>query len=177
MNHDLNRTLAATVTTFRADRIHGVLAGLLLGAAACCSAAAVAAPDAGQGPDAAAVSDLVNKFIEAQVQADAATLRALTAEQYVEISPLGEVDPREKMLGFYVKVPGRVPPVTFADERTVAVFGDSAMVTARMNITRTIEGQARTYGLRMRYVAHKEGGQWKLISMQATPIRPPAPKS
>lgn len=148
------------------------LTGLLLGAALCCNAATAMTSDASEAADVAAVGELVRKFTDAQVQMDAPTLRALTAEQYVEISPLGEVDAREKMLGFYVKDASRTPPTVAIDERTVSLFGDTALIIAKLNFTMSHNGQARSYAMRMSYVAHKEGAQWKLVSLQATPIRP-----
>ena len=148
-----------------------VLAGLLMGTALC----GQAAPDASPAADTAAVGDLLRRFTDAQTQADAAALRALTAEQYVEISPLGDVDPREKMLGFYVKDPGRTPPVLVIDERSIALLGDTALVTARLNFTMTANGQARSFAMRAGFVAHKDGMQWKMVSAQYTPIRPAKP--
>ena len=49
----------------------------------------------------AAVAALAGKFLEAQRSFDLPAIRALTAENYVEVSPAGELDDREKMLGFY----------------------------------------------------------------------------
>lgn len=150
------------------------LAALLLGAACCCHAATTLTPSAGEAADAAdaaAVGELVRKFIDAQVQMDAPALRALTAEQYVEISPLGEVDAREKMLGFYAKDASRAAPAVTIDERTVSLFGNTALVIAKLNFTMSNSGQVRSDAMRVSYVAHKEAAQWKLVSLQATPIR------
>jgi uncharacterized protein (TIGR02246 family) len=121
--------------------------------------------------DSTAVTELVRKFGDAQLHPDPVALRALTSEQFVEISPLGDVDPREKMIGFYVKDPTRTSPQVTIDERTVRVFGDSAIVTLRQTLN--INGQARN--LRSSYVAHKESGQWKMVSAQHTPMRPAKP--
>lgn len=163
----MNDTMIGSTTRMKAG-----LAGLLLGAAACCHVASATTSGASEATDVAAVNDLVNKFTQAQVQKDAPALRALTAEQYVEISPLGEVDPREKMLAFYVKDAGYVPPAVALDERTVSLLGDTALIVAKLNFTMSHAGQTRSFAMRSSYVAHKDGGQWKLVSMQATPIRP-----
>lgn len=163
----MNDTMIGATTRMKAG-----LTGLLLGAAPCCHAATAMTPVAGQATDVAAVAELVNKFTQAQVQKDALALRALTAEQYVEISPLGEVDAREKMLSFYVKDAAYVPPAVTLDERTVSLLGDTAVIVARLNFTMSQAGQTRSFAMRSSYVAHKDAGQWKLVSMQATPIRP-----
>lgn len=136
------------------------------------SAPVAAATVSDQATDLKAVEELVNKFTEAQVQKDAATLRSLTADQYVEISPLGEVDPREKMLGFYVKTAASGTPTLAIDDRTVALSGGTAVMTAKLQYTMNKDGQSRSFDMRVSYVAHKEGGQWKLLSSQGTPIRP-----
>ena len=47
------------------------------------------------------------------------------------------------------------------------MFGDSAIVTIKLCLM--IDGQART--MRGNFVAHQEGAQWKLASVQDTPIR------
>ncbi len=127
-------------------------------------------------PAAAPLGELVRKFTDAQVQRDAAALRALTSEQYVEVSPVGELDAREKMLGFYVKDASRAAPALAIDEWVFRPMGDSAVVIAKLNFTMTAGGQARSFAMRSSFVARKEGGQWKMLSSQHTPIRPPAPK-
>jgi ketosteroid isomerase-like protein len=115
-----------------------------------------------------ALTNLVRSFTQAQHDFDLATLRALTAENYVEVSPLGEVDARDKMLGFYApdqKI--AAPPVTVTDF-SVRLFGDSAAVIAK--ITYDVPGHPMT--MRGTYIAHREASGWKLVSVQCTAIRP-----
>ena len=120
------------------------------------------------------VGDLVQRFTAAQQNMDVPTLQALTAENYVEVSPLGEVDPREKMLTFYVKKDDKqVLPATTVDEMTTRLLGDAAVVIAKVSYASVIEGQSRTFSLRSTFVAEKRNGVWKLVSAQYTPIRPP----
>ena len=121
--------------------------------------------------DGRGAAETVSKFLDAQAHYDVPALRALTADQFVEISPLGEVDPRDKMIGFYAKDAPPGVPVPVIDERQVRVFGASAIVTVRITIN--INGQARS--LRSTFVTHKDGTQWKLVSAQHTPMRPARP--
>lgn len=141
----------------------------VLGICAALASSVHAAPDAANP-----VAELVQRFTAAQTAMDVPTLAALTADNYVEISPLGEVDPRDKMLGFYKKDDKRpaLPAVTI-DEITTRQFGDTAVVTAKLSFTRTVEGQSRTFSMRSGFVAAKTGGSWKLVSSQYTPMRPP----
>jgi ketosteroid isomerase-like protein len=150
-------------------RFPSALAGFLL-AASLSASHGVSAQEALSG-DARGAADAVGKFLDAQAHYDVPALRALTAEQFVEISPLGEVDPRDKMLGFYAKDAPPGAPIPVIDERQVRVFGDSAIVTVRINFT--ISGQSRS--LRSSFLARKEGAQWKIVSAQHTPMRPAKP--
>jgi ketosteroid isomerase-like protein len=120
------------------------------------------------------VSELVQRFTTAQGTFDRAALEALTLENYIEISPLGEVDPRAKMLSFYVKHDDKPLPAISVDEITPRVMGNTAIVLAKVSYAMTVGGQTRTSALRSSFVAQQQDGAWKLVSAQYTPIRPPA---
>ena len=81
------------------------------------------------------VGELVQRFSAAQSTFDMATLKAVTADNYIEISPLGEVDPREKMLSFYVRKDDKPRPAIAVDEITTRVLGDTAVGCARQAST------------------------------------------
>lgn len=134
------------------------------------STTALAKAVAAQGP----IVATVDAFITAQHDFDLAKITALTTEDYVEISPLGGVDPRERMLGFYApdkKVAG--PAITMGDT-TVRMVGDrAAIVVTTVSYAITPPGQPpRTVSLRAVFVAQRAGTGWKLASAQYTPIRP-----
>jgi ketosteroid isomerase-like protein len=142
--------------------------------AALISICTVLVPPAQAATDTAApVTELVQRFTSAQAAMDAPTLAALTADNYIEVSPVGEVDPREKMLTFYVKDDKRSLPAMKVEDSTTRVLGDTAVVIAKITYSRVIEGQPRDFSLRSTFVAAKTGGTWKLVSAQYTPIRPP----
>jgi uncharacterized protein (TIGR02246 family) len=122
----------------------------------------------------AAVNELVQRFATAQSTVDRATLAALTLENYIEISPLGEVDPRDKMLSFYVRKDDKPTPAITVDEITTRVLGTNAVVLAKVSYAMTVGGQTRTASLRSTFVALQQDGAWKLVSAQYTPIRPSA---
>ena len=54
-----------------------------------------------QVKDDAPLKQLVGQLVDAQTKYDAAALDRLFTADYIEISPLGEFDPRNKVLGFY----------------------------------------------------------------------------
>jgi ketosteroid isomerase-like protein len=141
----------------------------IAGALACLSITAAHAATPEQS-----VSELVQRFATAQGTFDRAALEALTFENYIEISPLGEVDPRAKMLSFYVKHDDKPLPAITVDEITPGVLGNTAIVLAKVSYAMTVGGQTRTAALRSSFVAQQQDGAWKLVSAQYTPIRPPA---
>jgi len=141
----------------------------IAGALACLSITAAHAATPEQS-----VSELVQRFTTAQGTFDRTALEALTFENYIEISPLGEVDPRAKMLSFYVKHDAKPLPAITVDEITPRVLGNTAIVLAKVSYAMTVGGQTRTSALRSSFVAQQQDGAWKLVSAQYTPIRPPA---
>ena len=129
----------------------------------------LAALVARQGP----VVELVHAFIKAQHDFDLAKIAALTVEDYAEISPLGEVDPRDKMFGFYAPDKKTAGPALQIGATTVTMVGERAAL-AVTSITYDVAspGQpTRTISLRAAFVAERTGSGWKLVSAQYTPIR------
>jgi uncharacterized protein (TIGR02246 family) len=125
-----------------------------------------------------ALKSLVKQMTVAQSAYDAATLDKIFASDYIEISPVGEFDPREKVLGFYkpeLKPPaGKMSATTEADEFSIRVYDKFAVVIARFNYTITSEGKTMPpRSIRATLVCRKEKGAWKIVSTQYTGIRPP----
>ena len=118
---------------------------------------------------------LVQRHAQAQNNFDQLALKATTAENYVEISPVGEVDGREKMLSFYAPEQKRPSPQLQFDEPVVRLFGDTALISARLSYRLNQEAGVRTFALRAGYVARLVDKQWLLVSAQYTGIRPPKP--
>ncbi len=134
-----------------------------------------AAPASASEDDVAAVTRLTSRFVEAQRTFDLPTIRALTAENYVEVSPAGELDDRAKMLGFYAPDKKVEAPQLALESELTRVYGDVAVQSLKFNYTMVAGGATRTFALRGTMVAHKSGGEWKLVSAQYTGIRPPPP--
>ena len=101
-------------------------------------------------------------------------MEQVLAPEYVEISPLGEVDPRAKVLGFYAPdkkaAAGTVPHLTL-DEISTRVFGDTAVSIARVRFTPPGATEPAGAGMRVVFVLRASGGQWRVVSSQYTPIR------
>ena len=123
---------------------------------------------------------LVRQAVEAQASFDAAALERIYASDYVEISPVGEIDPREKAIGFY-KLPAPkdgAKTTSAADEFSVRSYGKFAVIIARITFSQAgNEMPARVLAsFRATYVCRKEKGKWKISSVQVTGIRPPRPQ-
>ena len=99
-------------------------------------------------------------------------MTAMMAPDYVEVSPIGEVDPRNKVIGFYApdkKVPA--PPMTIAE--TVAhVGGDVGTVTLRITFAiPSPDGTVQNRSMRVGLVARWAAGDWRFAFAQFTPIK------
>jgi ketosteroid isomerase-like protein len=131
-----------------------------------------------QNRDTAVLQDLVRQAVAAQSAYDVPALEKLTTADYIEISPLGEFDPREKMLGFYkpeLKQKG-LEVKTDIDEFSVRSYDKFAIVIARLNYSMIMDGKpVPPRSMRATYVCRKEGGVWKIASAHFTSIRQQAP--
>lgn len=125
--------------------------------------------------DTADVLNLVRQHVAAQTRFDVPALAALTADNYVEVSPLGEVDTREKMLAFYAPEKKTATPVITVEEPLVRVTDGTAVLIGKLAISVNAGGQQRQMAMRASYVAIKEGANWKLMSAQYTGIAPKRP--
>jgi ketosteroid isomerase-like protein len=127
------------------------------------------------------VTSLVKKMIEAQSNFDSTTLDKLYASDYIEISPIGEVDERAKAIGFY-KVENseeakKMSPKSGLDEFNVRNYGKFTIVIAKLTFSPKDETQKMpTFSMRIVFVCRKEKGNWKISSAQFTGIRPPRPQ-
>lgn len=135
-----------------------------------------------QSADAAALTALIERLVQAQANYDPITLDTLLTPDYVEVSPVGEVDPRDKVLGFYKpesKPPSsQVTTQTTVSEVSARVQGDTAIVIARLTFSVTANGVAQTpRHMRATFVCRKTGNTWKIASAQYTGIRATLPEA
>jgi ketosteroid isomerase-like protein len=133
-----------------------------------------------QDKDEKVFTSLVKQMTEAQINYNPETLDKIFTSDYIEISPIGELDLRGKVLGFYKpeakpdssKTTAIVEPTDFS----IRTYDKFAIVITRLNYTRTVEGKTLPpMSLRAMIVCRKEKGEWKIASVQYTGIRPPQP--
>jgi len=108
---------------------------------------------------------LAESYVHAQFNFDQALLKSITSPQFVEISPKGEIDERNRVLAFYSE-DKRVssPPFNIVDVR-VRKDGSSAFISQVIIIEVGNRKVEMTQGLS----AIKKEQTWLLTSSQSTP--------
>lgn len=131
-----------------------------------------------QSKDDESLKALVKKFTDAQQNYQPEVLDKILTADYIEISPVGEFDPREKVLGFYkleLKPPAeKMTAKTDVSDFSIRNYGKFAIVIATFNYAITSEGkQLPPRSIRATIVCRKDKNDWKIASAQYTGIRPP----
>lgn len=111
-------------------------------------------------------------FVRVRNQFDQAAMIAMMAPEYQEVSPVGEVDSRERVIGFYAAdKKSAAPPMTIT-ETVARPAGTIGVVTMRIAYTMPgKDGQMQTRAMRAGFVARRTKGDWQFVSLQFTPIR------
>ncbi len=135
-------------------------------------------PVIAQNTDEQALKSLIKTMTDAQTNFDASTLDAIFTPDYIEVSPFGEFDPREKVLGFYkpeLKPPAdKMSTALQIDEYSIRVYEKTAVVIAKLTYSITAEGKAMPpRSMRVTLVCLRGKSGWKIASAQYTGIRPP----
>lgn len=152
---------AAAMTRMNVLLVPAALGLLLLGA---CASPPV--PMAGAEPQ---LQALARGYVQAQFAFDQAAIARLTAPQFVEVSPKGEVDEREAVIGFYAaERKTAAPPLAVLDQK-VRISGTTAVITQTLELGVSPRRMRMTQALS----AHWDGGRWQLTSSQTTPVPPP----
>lgn len=129
-----------------------------------------------QTKDDESLKSLVKQMTAAQATYDAAALDKLLTADYIEISPVGEVDSREKVLGFYkpeLKPPAeKMTAMIEATDFSIRSYGKFAIIITRLNYMITSEGKPLPpRSIRATFVCRREKSVWKIASAQYTGIR------
>ena len=114
---------------------------------------------------------LVERHIKAQAEFDQATITAITHSKFVEISPKGELDEREKMLSFYSADKKVKAPAMSIEQISQRDFGDTQFVVMALSYQIAVQDQVRQFKMRASFVTCKENQELKICSAQYTPMR------
>ena len=134
---------------------------------------AIAATQASSSPERAVVA-VVQQLADAQRTFDQAALDRLLTADYVEVSPVGDVDARAKVIGFYsADAKAKSPEVSsiVIDEPNVRVDGNHALVIVRQTTTVGPAGASRAVVMRVTAHLRRSGNEWRIASTHYTGIR------
>ena len=124
-----------------------------------------------------AVVAVVQQLADAQRTFDQAALDRLLTADYVEVSPVGDVDERAKVIGFYsADAKAKSPEVSsiVIDEPRVRIDGTHAIVIVRQTTNVGPAGASRAVVMRVTAHLRRSGNEWRIASTHYTGIRPPA---
>ena len=126
--------------------------------------------------DDAVLLQQANALVAAQLAFDQPALERLLAPDYLEVSPVGELDTREEVIGFYSPAAkaaaGPQPLGATLDDVQTRLHGDAATLIARETIRMPAGDGTRDIAMRVQFQFRMLDGQWRLASTQYTGIRP-----
>ena len=161
-------------------RLTGMAALILLVVATLVPAGSAGAqpPD---DPADAVLLQRANALVAAQLAFDQPALEGLLAADYLEVSPVGDVDTRDEVIGFYSAeaksraAAGPTPIDAVLDDVQVRVDDDAATLIARETIRMPSPDGPRAIAMRVQFQFRLINGEWRIATTQYTGIRPPAP--
>jgi hypothetical protein len=120
-----------------------------------------------------ALLTVIEQIVVAQQNFDSAALDKLLTADYLEVSPVGEVDEREKVLTFYApSAKGNSPAATITvTEPHYRIQSETALVIVRENVQVKVGDKSREMALRVSFSLRKENSKWLIASAQYTGIR------
>jgi len=111
------------------------------------------------------LSETEDRWLEANIHGDAKLAAQLLAEDYQGMTQSGAVEDKAQFVAD-VKAGGLRADSFYQDERSVRIFGETAVSTGRLSL-KAQDGITQTRYTRV-YV--KRQGRWQLIIMQTTRI-------
>jgi ketosteroid isomerase-like protein len=131
-----------------------------------------------QSKDEQTLDLLLKQMTDAQTAYDAAALDKLFTSDFIEMSPVGEFDPRAKAISFYspeAKLSSsnaKMSTTVEMTERSVRIYDKFAIVIVKLNFSISMDGKPLPpRSMRLTAVCRKEKGGWKIASTQYTGIR------
>lgn len=128
------------------------------------------------------ITALLQQVYQARKNSDAEKLNQLLALDYVEISPAGNFEAREKVLEFYFAEQKNTQNNEFIsyelNEPAVRIYDKTAIVFARVLLVfKGKNGQTNSRAFRCMFVCRKVDGKWRLSSSQFTEERTQSKKT
>ena len=136
---------------------------------------------AASDPTEAVLLERANALVKAQLAFDQPALETLLGPGYLEVSPVGDIDTRDEVIGFYSaeakakSAAGPTPTGATLDEARMNLDGDAATLIARETIRMRAGDSTREIAMRVQFQFRRVDGQWLLATTQYTGIRPTTP--
>ncbi|MGE5322633.1 MAG: nuclear transport factor 2 family protein [Actinomycetota bacterium] len=92
------------------------------------------------------------------------------AENYVDIDAQGKISNRSQLMQFYRTTPSEYDAWNLSDGTALTYNGNTVILTGKLEIQRTVNGQPVNDAFRYIHVWIKEGPDWELAAQQATRI-------
>jgi hypothetical protein len=112
---------------------------------------------------------LENDWVSALEKHDRERLNKILAREFTFIEPDGTVVNRDAYLADRSSTAADIASFEIADVK-VRVFGESALVTGIVKIAERRQGNRYRFNLRWKEFWLNEGGNWKVLAGQATPV-------
>ncbi|NCP65749.1 MAG: nuclear transport factor 2 family protein [Paraglaciecola sp.] len=116
---------------------------------------------------------LIEQLVATQLSYDSNAMAALLHPDYLEVSPKGEVDYREKVLGFYapsLQADKQKSPQVTLSELNVSVQENLAFVLVKE--TFAMPNSSQTFSMRVSFVLQKVTDHWLFYRAHYTGIWP-----
>ena len=113
------------------------------------------------------IVDMERQWREASIHRDAEFSKRTLAEDYVAITPLGQVTTKQDTVSFRKNGQLRYDTIDVSD-MVVRVYGDTAVVTARADVKGHQLGEDFSGPYRYTRVWVRRTGHWQAVSYQAT---------
>lgn len=108
---------------------------------------------------------------QAIVRKDRAAIEANMAEDFRQIGSRGEVETKRSFVDDLVSPDLQLDPYTVEDF-DVRLYGDVALLSGRMRLTGRYQGKAFSAHYRYIDIYARTVGQWKIVSVQLSPVTP-----
>ncbi|MBW4026389.1 MAG: nuclear transport factor 2 family protein [Acidobacteria bacterium] len=122
------------------------------------------------------VEALEAQWRTAQITNDVKTMDRLLADDYIGISANGTIETKAEILAQHRSGTLQIKQLDFTDTK-VRVYGDTAVVTSRAELTGT-NGESDVSGeYRYTRVYNRRFGQWKIVSFEASHVHDASSRS
>lgn len=121
-------------------------------------------------PPADDVLTALRTYRQALVKKDLATLETIWADDYVFVNGHGQIQTKADRLAEIKSGHSSIGSITHEDEPTVTKHGNATLILSRVTIVGKYSGREVSSPFRSLHVWTNEGGRWKLVFNQLTPI-------